>query len=113
MAADVLDSFWAALQPQVEKAVAAGIDAIYLVLHGAMCTTSMRDVEGERLRGEVLIRQHTPSGLAQPLFGGAAEGGIGFSGTCTDTSATINGPAFVGKASLIFKATFRHLADLA
>src|SRR5690349_1841645 len=38
---DVFENFWAALRPQVERAVAAGIDAIYLVLHGAMATQSI------------------------------------------------------------------------
>jgi microcystin degradation protein MlrC len=45
----VFESFWAKLQPQVEAA-GGSVDAIYLVLHGAMVTTSQRDVEGELLR---------------------------------------------------------------
>ncbi len=37
--------------------------------------------------------------------------GIGVSGTFTDTAAVMNGTALVGKASQIFKATLRRLAD--
>lgn len=51
---EVFENFWSELRPQVAQAVAAGLDALYLVLHGAMVTQSLRDVEGElleRLRG--------------------------------------------------------------
>ena len=37
--------------------------------------------------------------------------GIGVTGTFTDTSAIMNGTALVGKASQIFRATLRKLAD--
>lgn len=61
----VFESFWTELKPQVEQAVAAGIDAIYLVLHGAMATQSIRDVEGELLR-----RLRRIEGVAAlPIFG--------------------------------------------
>jgi hypothetical protein len=47
-----------------------------------------------------------------PLFGGQSQPvGIGVSGTFTDTTATMNGTALVGKNSLIFRATLRKLAD--
>jgi microcystin degradation protein MlrC len=62
---EVLESFWAKLKPQVEQAVAVGIDAIYLVLHGAMATQSVRDVEGELLRR---LRQ-LPGVAELPIFG--------------------------------------------
>jgi hypothetical protein len=47
-----------------------------------------------------------------PLFGGQSQPvGIGLSGTFTDTSATMNGTALVGKHSQIFRATLRKLAE--
>jgi len=54
VADEVLDSFCSELRLHVERAMREGLDAIYLVLHGAMVTTSILDVEGEllqRLRG--------------------------------------------------------------
>lgn len=63
-------------------------------------------------KGEVSVMQHTPSPDMSPLFGGQNQPvGIGVSGTFTDTSATMNGTALVGKNSLIFRATLRKLAD--
>jgi hypothetical protein len=38
--------------------------------------------------------------------------GIGVSGTFTDTAAVMDGTALVGKASQIFKATLRKLAEI-
>jgi microcystin degradation protein MlrC len=62
---EVFEAFWADLRPQVEQAVASGIDAIYLVLHGAMVTQSVRDVEGELLQ-----RLRQMSGVESlPIFG--------------------------------------------
>jgi hypothetical protein len=56
--------------------------------------------------------QHTPSPDMSPLFGGQSQPvGIGLSGTFTDTSATMNGTALVGKHSQIFRATLRKLAE--
>jgi microcystin degradation protein MlrC len=43
----VLDFFWNEFLRRAEEPLRAGIDGIYLVLHGAMATTSCRDVEGE------------------------------------------------------------------
>jgi hypothetical protein len=63
-------------------------------------------------KGEVSVMQHTPSPDISPLFGGHSQPvGIGVSGTFTDTAATMNGTALVGKNSLIFRATLRKLAD--
>lgn len=63
-------------------------------------------------KGEVSVMQHTPSPDMSPLFGGQSQPvGIGVSGTFTDTAATMNGTALVGKNSLIFRATLRKLAD--
>jgi hypothetical protein len=67
---------------------------------------------GDSFKGEVQVSQHTPSPDANPLFGGQKNPvGIGVSGTSTETSAVMSGTALVGKASLIFKATLRKLAD--
>lgn len=67
---------------------------------------------GDAFKGEVQVSQHTPSPDANPLFGGQKNPvGIGVSGTSTETSAVMSGTALVGKASLIFKATLRKLAD--
>jgi hypothetical protein len=62
-------------------------------------------------KGEVLVQRHTSSPDANPLFGGPSPVGIGVSGTYTNKSAVMDGTALVGKASQIFKATLRFLAD--
>jgi hypothetical protein len=66
---------------------------------------------GNTFKGEVLIQRHTSSPDASPLFGGPNPVGVGVSGTYTDNSAVMDGTALVGKASQIFKATLRFLAD--
>ena len=74
--------------------------------------TGSYTVKGDSFKGEVLVQRHTSPGAdANPLFGGPNPVGIGVSGTFTDTRATMNGTALVGKASLIFGATLRKLAD--
>jgi hypothetical protein len=45
------------------------------------------------------------------LFGSTEPVGVGVTGTFTDTTGTMNGTALVGKASQIFQATLRKLAD--
>jgi hypothetical protein len=62
-------------------------------------------------KGEVLVQRHTPSPDESPLFGGPDPVGVGVTGTYTDTAGTMNGTALVGKASQIFQATLRKLAD--
>ena len=62
-------------------------------------------------KGEVLVQRHTSSPDANPLFGGPSPVGIGVSGTFTDTAAETSGTALVGKASQIFAATLRKLAE--
>jgi len=50
----VLEYFWSELAAVAQRENGAGLDAVYLVLHGAMTTVSFPDVEGEvlaRLRG--------------------------------------------------------------
>jgi hypothetical protein len=66
---------------------------------------------GDTFKGEVLVQRHTSSPDANPLFGGPSPVGIGVSGIFTDTAAVMDGTALVGKASQIFKATLRKLAD--
>ena len=78
----------------------------YLYYTGSFTT------KGDTFKGEVLVQRHTSSPDANPLFGGATPVGIGVSGTFTDTAGVMNGTALVGKASQIFKATLRKLADI-
>ncbi|MBC7365607.1 MAG: M81 family metallopeptidase [Undibacterium sp.] len=62
---DVLDFFWTRFTGLAVPALAAGIDAIFLVLHGAMATRTQPDVEGE-----LLERLRTLPGAADlPVFG--------------------------------------------
>jgi microcystin degradation protein MlrC len=59
------ETYWSELAPRAAAALAAGVDAIYLVLHGAMATETFRDTEGEllsRLRA-------LPGGGDVPIFG--------------------------------------------
>jgi T3SS negative regulator,GrlR len=75
--------------------------------------TGTYTVKGDTFKGEVLVRRHTsPRNDDNPLFGGPNPVGIGVSGTFSDTLATMNGTALVGKASQIFGATLRKLADV-
>jgi hypothetical protein len=73
--------------------------------------TGTYSVKGDTFKGEVLVQRHTSSPDANPLFGGHTPVGIGVSGTFTDSAAVMNGTALVGKASQIFGATLRKLAD--
>ena len=68
-------------------------------------------VKENTFKGEILVQRHTPSPDVTPLFGGPDPVGIGVSGTFTETSADMFGTALVGKASQIFKATLRKLAE--
>lgn len=74
--------------------------------------TGTYTTRGDTFKGEVLVQRHTSSPDANPLFGGPSPVGIGVSGTFTDTAAVMDGTALVGKASQIFKATLRKLADI-
>src|SRR5258708_19371190 len=67
--------------------------------------------KGDAFKGEVLVQRHTSSPDANPLFGGPSPVGIGVSGTFSDTAGIMSGTALVGKASQIFKATLRRLAE--
>ncbi|MDE2376906.1 GrlR family regulatory protein [Bradyrhizobium sp.] len=75
--------------------------------------TGSYTLKGNIFKGEVLVQRHTsPRNDDNPLFGGPAPVGIGVSGTFTGTRAEMTGTALVGKASLIFGATLRKLADV-
>ena len=75
--------------------------------------TGSYTVKGDSFKGEVLVQRHTtPRDNDNPLFGGPSPVGIGVSGTFTDTRASMNGTALVGKASQIFNATLHKLADI-
>jgi len=61
----VIEAFLADLVSHTTPYLERGVDAIYLVLHGAMASQSLQDVEGE-----VLQRLRSLPGLADvPLFG--------------------------------------------
>ena len=45
----VFEAFWADVKPALEQALAGGLDAIHLSLHGAMVTSACDDPEGELL----------------------------------------------------------------
>ena len=65
VAGDVFEAFWAALAAVIDRESAAGLDAIFLALHGAMVTEALDDPEGEllaRLRA-------LPGAAALPIFG--------------------------------------------
>ena len=59
------ESFWSEFEARARPALAAGIDGIFLVLHGAMVTESYPDAEGELL---ARIRA-LPGAATLPIFG--------------------------------------------
>lgn len=62
---EVVATFWREFSRRAEKHLEAGIDALYLVLHGAMVAQSFDDVEGEILER---IRRW-PGAANWPIFG--------------------------------------------
>ncbi|MDB4384538.1 M81 family metallopeptidase [Opitutaceae bacterium] len=60
-----LETFWQEFEVRARPALAAGIDAIFVVLHGAMVTASLTDPEGELLER---IRA-LPGAEELPIFG--------------------------------------------
>ena len=61
----VIETFWSELEQVARPALSAGLDGIYLVLHGAMVSQSCLDVEGE-----ILERLRRLPGAAElPVFG--------------------------------------------
>lgn len=61
----MFERYWREFERRAAPALAAGVDGIYLVLHGAMATESFRDTEGELLGR---IRQ-LPGAREVPIFG--------------------------------------------
>ena len=59
------EHYWTAFEERARPALAAGIDAIFLGLHGAMATQSIEDAEGELLARVRAL----PGAAARPLFG--------------------------------------------
>jgi hypothetical protein len=57
-------------------------------------------------KGEMLNQEHTPAKGDHPVFG-AAEVGIGFSGTCTRDSRELEGIALAGKRRLRLAASLK------
>ena len=49
VADDAFERYWKELETRSRPELAKGVDAIYLVLHGAMATESLPDPEGELL----------------------------------------------------------------
>lgn len=65
VADDVFEQFWREFRERAAAPLAAGVDAIFLVLHGAMVTESLADVEGEFLQ-----RLRALSGAGEvPIYG--------------------------------------------
>ena len=62
---EVVETFWREFENRAKPELAKGIDAIYLVLHGAMVSPSWLDVEGEILER---IR-NLPGAREIPIFG--------------------------------------------
>lgn len=61
----MFERYWQEFAHRAAPALAAGVDGIYLVLHGAMATETFRDTEGELLGR---IRQ-LPGAKDVPIFG--------------------------------------------
>jgi hypothetical protein len=59
-----------------------------------------------RWKGEIVNQEHTPAKGENPVFGGY-EVGIGFSGTCREDGAELEGMAFAGKRSLRLAAALK------
>lgn len=64
VADEVFEKYWAELREKLELSLSAGLDAIFLVLHGAMVTQSNTDPEGELLERIRLL----PGAHDLPLF---------------------------------------------
>ena len=62
---DAFEQFWELFKTTAAESIGRGVDAIYLVLHGAFVSQSIHDVEGEFLQR---IRS-LPGGRHLPIFG--------------------------------------------
>jgi microcystin degradation protein MlrC len=61
---EVFEKFWSEVKPVLERALAEGLDAIHLSLHGAMVTSECDDPEGELM---ARIR-NTPGAESLPMY---------------------------------------------
>ena len=61
----VFEAFWEEVKPALETAMADGLDAIYLSLHGAMVTSALDDPEGELMARIRAI----PGARELPIYG--------------------------------------------
>lgn len=61
----MFERYWREFESRARPALAAGVDAIFLVLHGAMATVGCEDVEGELLRRLRAL----PGAATVPIFG--------------------------------------------
>lgn len=61
---EVVEKFWEVFKELGGEALRTDADAVFFVLHGAMCSESFEDVEGELLR-----RIHEEAGREIPVFG--------------------------------------------
>ncbi|GAB4183144.1 MAG: M81 family metallopeptidase [Thalassobaculales bacterium] len=61
----VYESFWTEFEASARSALAAGLDGVWLALHGAMVTTRSLDPEGDLLAGLRAL----PGAEALPVFG--------------------------------------------
>ncbi|MFZ4599538.1 MAG: M81 family metallopeptidase [Terrimicrobiaceae bacterium] len=64
LADEIFETFWKEFLCRLQHAFSERLDAIFLVLHGAMATAKLPDVEGELLRR---IRE-TPEAASLPIF---------------------------------------------
>ncbi len=62
---EAFELFWSGFEAVARPALAAGVDGVFLVLHGAMITESHPDAEGEFLRRLRAL----PGAAKAPLFG--------------------------------------------
>ena len=65
----VVDLFWAEFRAVADAQEAAGVDGVFLVLHGAMVSESLPDVEGEilrRIRGVTHLSDAPICGVINP-----------------------------------------------
>lgn len=93
--------------------IEAGLSGVMLLMNGRILggdaffyyLGSYSSADG-RWKGEILNQEHTPAKGENPAFGGH-EVGIGFSGTCDEASAVLDGIALAGKRSLRLAATLK------
>jgi hypothetical protein len=93
--------------------VEAGLSGVMLLMNGRILGgdaflyyLGSYSSAGGRWKGEIVSQEHTPAKGVNPVFGGY-EVGIGFSGTCDQDRAELEGIALAGKRSLRLAATLK------